>query len=310
MGAEASSIDLRDAEGLAEAFEGLDQLYHVAGGVGFSALARRELWDLNVLGAMNVLEAAIAAKVERLVFVSSISVLGRAEDDDALVNEECVLGNRDEALAAVEASLHGEYAAVESSSHPYSEVKRASFHLAMRYAERGLDIRIVFPATVVGPGELRGAMSEYVSRAVEGRLPLSLSGGTNFVDSRDCAMGMALAMEEGRAGEGYILGGPEECNLGYAEFQRRCVAVGKELGVNPFGLVVTLPRPAAMLAGFIMEGLAPKGQFSRDLVRAGSSMSRYAIGKARRELGYEPVRRIEESIRDCYEFASRSASGA
>src|SRR5262249_32175909 len=162
-------------------------LFHVAGAVGFG-----EDWEpfrrANVEGTRNVLAAARAAAVRRVVYTSSIVAIGAGPLPRAL----------DETAAWDLGRLRV----------PYVTSKGLAEEAALAAAGGGLEVVAVNPASVLGPDDFAGSeFGTLCRRFWRGRIPFHFGGGNNFVDVRDVAEGHLLAAQCGRSGERYLLGG-------------------------------------------------------------------------------------------------------
>ena len=312
-------LDVLDPEAMARAFKGLDAVAHFAGKVDFRAAAKRAVWDADVLGTMRLFEAALAAGVGRVLALSSINVLGEPEPG-SLADEggspygipgfPCAFASPAAALEAVESSSRGDYAFLRRSSVAYFDAKLAAWELAKRYAkERGLPLVSVFPGTAVGPGDIHRSITALVDGVWEGRLRLTFAGASSFVDSRDFARGAALALERGRAGEGYVVSGRDGHNLGYREFMELVGKVARESGGRGIGKPLVVPRALAVGAGAAAERLAPGMGLAAAVARAGAVRNVCSSAKARAELGYEPRASLEDAIRECRRFGEAARKG-
>ncbi len=305
-------LDLLEGEGLARKFEGLDAVANFAGRVDYRPALMRSVWDADVLGAKAVFDAALAAGVRRVLNVSSICALG-AGPSGGLADEGCApygdpcwpisFASAEEALAAARASAAGDYGFLRGMRVAYLDAKLAGWELAKLYArEKGLDLVTIFPGTAVGAGDLHFAISKLVDNVWEGRLRLSFEGSTSFVAAKDLAKGAVLALKAGRAGEGYVLGGRDEHNLSYVEFQDMVAALARaELwfaqrrpAVLPLGLLLALASVA--------ESFMPNGSLTRSFVLSGSLRNSCSSAKAFRELGYRPAASLEPAILECRRF--------
>jgi dihydroflavonol-4-reductase len=308
-----AALDIMDASGMARAFEGLDAVAHFAGRVDFRRSMRRAVWDADVLGARNVFEAALAAGVPRLLYVSSVSALGRSETGRLADEESRPYGDprwpisfasEEDALAAVDRSLSGEYRFVDRMRVAYFDSKLAGWELAKAYArDRGLPVVTIFPGTVVGSGDQARSISALVDGVWEGRLGLSLPGSTSFVGARDFAEGAVLAMTKGRVGSGYVVSGRDEHNLGYAEFMGMVAALARAEGWPAKARPFVPPAPLIRAAARAAEALAPGAGLTAALALSGSADNRCSSAKARSELGYEPGPSLDQAILECRRFS-------
>ena len=179
--------DLRDAGSLKEATAGCDAVYHCAADYRFYAADSRELYDSNVEGTRNVMRAAAAEGVGKVVYTSSVGALGLHANGTP----------GDEATAVSLDDMVGHY--------------KRSKYLAERVAEqwvaKGLPVVIVNPSAPVGDGDLKPtATGKMILDFLNRKVPAYVDTGLNLVDVRDVALGHLLAAERGNVGEKYILG--------------------------------------------------------------------------------------------------------
>jgi dihydroflavonol-4-reductase len=179
-----------DLLGVRRAVVGCEAVVHAAAVYSYSRSdwARAEL--VNVLGTRNVLESVARSRVRRLVLTSTSATCGPVHGRPAT--------ERDHAPAW-------------DLRVPYKRTKLAAERLALAAAREGIDVVCVNPTTVLGPGDRRPTPSGKMIRdLVEGRIPAYIAGaGLNVVGVADVARGHAQALELGRSGERYILGGDD-----------------------------------------------------------------------------------------------------
>jgi len=179
--------DIRDFEQVSRAMAGCDAVFHVAADYRLWAKNPREIYESNVGGTANVLEAALANGVRRVVYTSSVGALGLNQDGTP-ADEETPVRLDD---------MVGHY-------------KRSKF-LAERKAEeflsRGLPLVMVHPSTPVGPGDHKPTPTgKIIVDFLNRRMPAYLDTGLNLIHVKDVAAGHLLALEKGLVGEKYILG--------------------------------------------------------------------------------------------------------
>jgi dihydroflavonol-4-reductase len=271
---ELSYGDIRDTESLALAASGCDLVFHTVAVVSFRRRDREEQMDVNAGGSRAVAEACLRAGVRRLVHTSSIAALGH-RDDGGLVDEGVAF------------------------NWPHSLTYRYSKHLGelevLSAAGRGLDAVIVNPSVIVGPGDRYVHGGQLIRDAARGKILAYPHGGMNLVGVEDVVAGHLAAAEKGRKGERYILGGT---NLTHAEAFRLVAGVVGVPGPKfkiPTAAVRALARGAELFAG--LTGGEPL--ITPDLVAGVGKHQWYSTGKARRELGYNPVSLLK-SLRDAY----------
>lgn len=215
--------DIMQPDTLGEAVDGVAAVIHMAGLHDSWAPRAQDFFDLNVDGACNVRDAAQAAGVHRLVFVSSGSTIGEEEDEVGTEATE----RRDYALSDYESSKVEAEAALLEDGSP-------------------LDVVVVNPATVYGPGDASGTGQALIG-ALSGRLGVSVDVPVAWVYVKDVARGIAAALIRGRPGERYILASH---NLSRLAFLQRAVELAdldyqikpaSPLAWQAFGLIYSLP---------------------------------------------------------------------
>jgi len=244
-------VDVRDRAGLERAFRGAEAVCHVAALYSFSAPAG-DFEAVNVGGTANVIEACRAAGVRRLLHTSSCATCGPAPGRQA---------TEEDRPPAWELTV------------PYKRTKLEAERLVLAAAAGGLDALCVNPTTPVGEGDTAPTPTGAMVRGVaSGRFRASLRGaGLNLVDVRDVARGHVLALERGRAGERYLLGGVD------VTLAEAFALIARAAGRRPPRL--QLPYGAAVVLGRL--GIA-----NRDEVRLARLPAWFSSAKAERELGY------------------------
>ncbi len=305
-------LDVLDARDVLAKTAGLDALFHFAGKVSYARREKRATWDANVLGSRNVFQAVVANRIPRLLYASSINVLGAPEAGRRSADEtgspwrpgsRHPTGFRSaaDALEAVEASAAGDYRFLRRVRLAYFDSKLAAFELARQWhATRGLPVVSVLPGTVVGAGDVHYAISGLVDRVFRNRLALTLPGATSFVDAVDFGRGVLLAWERGRIGESYVLSGRDEDNLSYREFMRLAAEVGRSFGRKTRRDFLVAPAWLAAAVAGVAETFAPSASLTSALVRSGSEGHRFSSAKACRELGWRHERTLADGIADCW----------
>jgi len=224
--------DLLDPSSLHRALEGCDYLCHVAAAYTFWAPDPQQIYAVNVLGTRNVLEAARAVGIRKVVYTSTESTIGIAAG--------CRLGVEDPPLAPLH--LAGDY----------KRSKYEAEQLALRLCrEEGLPVVVVNPTTPVGPGDIRPTPTgQIIVDFMRGRMPAYVNTGLNLVDVADVARGHVLALEKGRIGERYLLGNR---NLTLQEL----FALLSEITARPAPRL-RLPLGVALAAGYVSQLIADR----------------------------------------------------
>jgi dihydroflavonol-4-reductase len=266
--------DLGDPPSLARAVAGCRYLFHVAADYRLWVRDPAAMFRVNVAGTRDLMQAALAAGVERIVYTSSVATLGLVPG-----------GVADEATPSREEDMIG----------PYKRSKfQAEALVRGLVAERGLPAVIVNPSTPLGPRDVKPTPTgRLIVEAARGRVPGFVDTGLNIVHVEDVAAGHLVAGEKGRCGERYILGGE---NMTLAEI---LATVAHLVGRPPPRLRVpyALAYPAA-LAGEMMARMSGREPFvTRDGVRMSRKKMFFSSAKAERELGYR-ARPAREAIAD------------
>ncbi len=180
--------DLRDPKSLENAVEGVERIFHVAADYRLGASNPQEIYDANVTGTRNLLEASRRAGVKRVVVTSSVATIA-VDRGETLPNE------------ATEARLE------EMIGH-YKRSKFLAEKEALKAAHEGTPVVVVNPTTPVGPGDWKPTPTgRIIVDFLNGRIPAYVETGLNWVPVEDVALGHWVAAEHGRVGERYILGG-------------------------------------------------------------------------------------------------------
>lgn len=269
---EAVEGDLLDPPSLARAIRGCSLLFHCAADYRLWAPDPAEILAANVEGTRNVLRAAADAGVERVVHTSSVGALGlpedgRAGDEDTPVRAHHLVG-------------------------PYKRSKFLAEAEAVRFAEAGLDVVIVNPATPVGELDRKPTPTgRVIVDFLRGRIPAYVNTGLNVVDVRDVAEGHALAAERGRPGRRYILGNR---NVSLRELLEMLAAIAGRPAPR-----VRLPHWIPLVAAHAAETWARLGGGEPGVSVAAVRMSRHRMhfdaSRAVRELGL-PQSPVEDAL--------------
>lgn len=197
LGAEVVRASLDDPDAVRAALDGVEAVYHLAGQVSFDPAEPARLYELHVQGTRRLLEAAVRAGVKRVVLASSSGTV-------AVSKEERTATEADTPDLSVIAGW------------PYYLSKLYQEKAALRiHRDTGLPVVVLNPSLLLGPGDARLSSTDVVFKFLERRIPAMPSGGLSFVDVRDAAQGFLNALERGRPGERYLLGG---ANLSFRDF--------------------------------------------------------------------------------------------
>jgi dihydroflavonol-4-reductase len=275
LDAEVVEGDLSDAGAIRRAVDGCQAVFHIAADyrVGMPKSKREQMYDANVRGTERVIDAAVDAGVDRIVYVSTANVFGNT-------NGRTV----DEAYERNESDGFVSY---------YDETKYRAHKLAQERAAAGAPVVIVQPGLVYGPGD-HAIVGELIDQASSGKMPAKAFPelGYNAVFVDDVADGILLAYDKGKVGESYLLGG----QLGSMDdlYNTAAAAMGKQ--PPKMAMPVGMAKASAPLGPVIgpLMGFPPN---MKELVKTSDVTITFKDDKARRELGYSP-RSLEEGLRE------------
>ena len=272
--AETASGDLGDPASLDKALSGCDVVFHVAADYRYWVRDPGEMYRSNVEGTRAILEAARKHNARRVVYTSSVGTMGfRADGQPA---------NEDSPVSLADMIGH------------YKRSKFMAEQIAMEAGRSGLEVVTVNPTTPVGEQDIKPTPTgRIVVDFLKRKFPAYVETGLNLVDVRECARGHVAALEKGKSGERYVLGG-EDLTL-------------KQI-LDKLGAIAGLPSPATKLpyffafaAGVVDEAVTGRifGREPRatvDTVRMGKKKMFASSAKAERELGWKIVP-VEDALR-------------
>ncbi|MGP0629923.1 hopanoid-associated sugar epimerase [Nitrospina sp. 32_T5] len=267
--------DLRDPDSLARALDKCDTLYHAAAYYSLWSRDRKMVYDINVTGTRNILDAAKQADLKRVVYTSTVGCIGLTQNGTP--------GN--ETTPFNEATL----------CNDYKRSKWEAEQVALEFAKNGLPVVIVNPSAPVGPRDIKPTPTgKVIQDFLNGNMPAYLDTGLNLIDVRDCARGHLLAEERGEAGERYILGNR---NMSLKEILD---ALSKITGIP--APKVQMPYWVAYTAGWVCDAVSNVITHKPPAVPLGGvKMAKYHMyfdaSKAVRELGL-PQNPVEQALSD------------
>ena len=273
--------DLNDSDAIRSAMSGCDAVIHGAAmyEIGIPSSRRPAMYEANVVGTQNVLEAALELKVPRVVYVSTVNAFGNTSGE--VVDESHVHNER--------------YVSY------YDETKHLAHKAATEMVARGLPLVIIQPGGVYGPGDT-SPQGKLITQFLDGKLPAMMfpETGINMVHRDDVADGILLALDKGRPGEAYVLGG-QITTMGEA--------------IRTLARVAGRKPPRLTIPGGVLKAMAPlgpvigpalgQGPNLHEIISAVDGVTYWAKDdKARKELGYAP-RGLEQGLRDTLEAEGR-----
>ena len=264
--------DILDLVSLEDAFEGIDKVYHAAAFVSFVPAEKQKVFDNNINGTANVVNACLTKGVKKLCHISSIAALGSSADG----------GSIDETMIWSPSKRHSSYSI--SKFHSEMEVWRG--------IEEGLDAVIVNPSVIIGPGDWNKSSSALFS-AINKGLKFYPLGNTGYVDVRDVAKCSVILMNSDITNERFILNADERT---YKEvFQLIAKSVNKPApSIAAKRWLAEIGWRVEWLRCFVFRKTP---QITKETVSAGYNNSAYSNKKIIEKLGFSFIP-IEQSIDD------------
>jgi dihydroflavonol-4-reductase len=281
---ERATGDLFDQRFLVNEMEGCDWCFHVAASYFLWLRDYKPMYQTNVHGTQNVLEAAAKAGCRRIVYTSTVGCIGLPKIENTVV----IPATEDRTTNIQELSNH------------YKRSKWYAEEIAVKLAREGLPIIIVNPSAPLGPRDVKPTPTgRLILDFLNRRLPAYIETGLNWVHVRDVAAGHILAAERGRAGERYILGNAQ----GNWTMEQTLRALQDITGIPAPG--VKIPRWVAYVAGHFSEfGSSITGRQPR-VPLAGVRMAKYKMwfdpSKAIRELGL-PQTPVKQALTEAVDW--------
>jgi dihydroflavonol-4-reductase len=266
--------DVRDRGSVAAALRGVRFVVHAAADYRLWAPSPAEILETNVEGTRIVMEEALRAGVERIVYTSSVATIdasaGVPGDESHPLSEDRAIGAYKKSKVIAERIVEG----------------------MVRGA--GLPAVIVNPSTPIGPRDVKPTPTgRIIVEAARGRMPGFVDTGLNFVHVDDVAAGHLAALREGVIGERYILGGE---NVYLRDLLAEVAwAIGRRPPRMQFPIKAIFP--VAVVAEFMSRMTGREPFVTRDALKMARHHMFFDDGKARRELGYRS-RPYQEGIVD------------
>jgi dihydroflavonol-4-reductase len=277
--AETATGDLRDPASLEKAMSGCDTVFHVAADYRLWVRDPQEMYRSNVDGTRAILEAARKNGIRRVVYTSSVATMGftrngHPADEDAPVALDDMIGH-------------------------YKRSKFMAEQLAMNAGRSGMQVVIVNPTTPVGEQDIKPTPTgRIILDFLKRKFPAYVDTGLNLVDVTECARGHVAALERGKSGERYILGGED---LTLKQILDKLAAI---TGLS--SPTVKLPYFFAFAAAAVDETITGRilhrePRATIDAVRMGRKKMFASSAKAEREVGWKIVA-VENALRRAVEW--------
>ena len=266
--------DLCEPESIDRAMAGCDVVFHVAADYRLWVRDPAQMYRANVEGTRTILQAARKNHVRRVVYTSSVATMGftvknNPVDESSPVSLENMIGH-------------------------YKRSKYMAEEVAIAAGHDGIDVVVVNPSTPVGEQDIKPTPTgRIVVDFLKKKFPAYVDTGLNMVDVRECARGHVAALEKGRSGERYILGGE---NLTLKQILDKLAAITGLPSPR-----VRLPYAVALASGVVdtvVTGvvLGREPRVTIDAVRMGRKKMFVSSAKAERELGWKAVP-VDDALR-------------
>jgi dihydroflavonol-4-reductase len=268
--------DIRDSGAMRNIMRGCDRVYHLAADPNLWRHNRREFDEINHIGTLNVMRAALDSGVSRALYVSTESILASDQSNGG----------------AVESARFRE----EDMIGPYCLSKFRAEQAVFQLAEAGAPVVVCSPTLPIGPGDRNKTPPTRLSVAFcQGKIPACLDCRLNLIDVRDVADGLMRSMQRGRPGVRYLLGGHNYRLIEWLQVLGNIVS----RSAPPW----TIPYSAALAIGWFSELWADHISHRMPMatvtgVRLTKRTMHFDPSKTFAELGLKPPRPIEESARD------------
>jgi dihydroflavonol-4-reductase len=266
--------DLRDPDSLKKCVAGCDVVFHVAADYRLWVRDPDQMYRSNVAGTKAILEAARESKVRRVVYTSSVATMGfqsngHIADENSPVSLNNMIG-------------------------PYKRSKFMAEEIAIAVGKSGMDVVVVNPTTPVGERDIKPTPTgRIVVDFLKKKFPAYVDTGLNLVDVTECANGHVAALEKGRTGERYILGGE---NLTLKQILDKLAAItglpSPTIRV-PYAVALATGVVDQILTGYI-RNREPRATI--DAVRMGRKKMFVSSSKAERDLGWKIVP-VDDALR-------------
>ena len=277
--------DIRDLNDTRRAIEGCEGVYHVAAKVSTidgTRAHRREIYECNVVGTRNVLQAARETEAGRVVVTGSFSAVGYDLDDPSAPSDETM-----------------QFYPMERTM-PYERSKALVEHECWRAVAAGQDVIVATCCAVVGgadflPSRLGRTLCDYT----DGKLRAYVDGGFEFVAARDIVEGHLLCMHRGRSGEKYIFSSEYKTISDMLDLYQEVSGIPRPRRRIPANLMYVFSEAASFYLSRVHPDFPQR--FTPGAIRLLKKRRHANLNKAKSELGYRPTR-IRDAVHEAYAF--------
>lgn len=272
--------DITRPDSLSEAFEGAEQVYHLAAYISIVDGEWEKLRKVNVEGTQNVLTACQSKGVSTLVYFSTIHALEFGPPDQPVTEQNPLVEER------------------KGQVMDYDVSKAQAERLVRQNQYPGLDTRVIYPTAVFGPHDyLMSLFGQAILKMANGRLPALVAGGFDWVDARDVARIAVDAAEKGRDGDRFIVSGH------YLEMKQVAAVISELTGIRATRLSSPLWL-ARLFAPFMSAWARARNEaplYTKGSLGALQAGNRMSHARANGQLGYQP-HPFRKSMHDTLQF--------
>jgi dihydroflavonol-4-reductase len=286
LGVEVVVGSILNPDDVARVLEGVTHVYHLAGFVSRKPADGHRMFQIHVQGTRLLCEAALHTGVKRILMASTSGTIAVSKRADEMPDEDSPTP-----LELI-------------SGWPYYTSKLYQERTARLICGDRIELVMVNPSLLLGPGDVRMGSTRDVLSYLAGDVKVVPSGGINFVDARDVAATIPVAMEKGRAGERYLLGGH---NMTFAEYFDRIERASKEYHPR-LKAHSRWPVLAAQVQSALFKAAGRTSPIEPASVDMASYFWYFDSTKAQRELGFSP-REASETIFDTIRYIRENALG-
>ncbi len=267
--------DLNVGESLRQACEGIEVVYHAAGYYPQETIPVDVAMGQALKETTMVLEAVRSARVQRLVYASTLTTVGLSKKTGYPANEDCQFSTR-------------------FTKNPYLMAKAAMEEKMLDAAKQGIPVVVVIPTQFFGPYDKRPTSGTQILMVAKRQMPLYLQGRVNCIDVRDVAVAMIRAAERGRVGERYVIGNWN----GTQKELNDLIAHVTEVAPPMFPVPFWLARRGAKVGEWAWRNLLRRPPFlPAFFLEVMAHMQHYDCSKGLRELEY-PQRSVMQALED------------
>lgn len=276
--------DITELSGISKAMQGVEKVYHMAAYARVWAKSKEIFYKINVEGTRNILKAALDNGVKKVVYTSTAAVIGPSNGEPMTETDPRIVG----------------------LFNPYEETKTKAEAIANDYFQQGLNVVILNPSRVYGPGLDTGSnpYTKIMELYMKGKWKIIPGSGNDigsycYID--DVVDGVFKAMERGRSGERYILGGINASFNELIDNIRTASGIDRKLRHIPFSILAIISHLQVTYAN--LTGKPP--MITPDWVRKYDYDWALDSSKAITELGYK-IRPLKQGVTETVEWLKKN----